>query len=263
MDVLVPCGKCQKCTARRISGWSVRLMEQEKNCTSAAFITLTYSTQHVPISSHGFMTLTKGKQSCLTLFFKKLRKAHGKISNIKYYASGEYGGRTNRPHYHIILFNARSELLQPAWAKGEIHYGTVSDASVGYTLKYISKPKNYAKHSNNDRIPEFSVMSKGLGLTYLSPEMVEWHMNDMENRMYCNVRGTQKKVAMPRYYKDKLYSQLQRQTIAASYMEKIAKQTIEEFHSPDYEQKKHNKKQAILFAYEQQQLLLHNKKDKL
>ena len=25
---------------------------------------------------------------------------------LKYYAVGEYGGQTKRPHYHIVIFNA-------------------------------------------------------------------------------------------------------------------------------------------------------------
>lgn len=35
--------------------------------------------------------------------------------------------------------------------------------------------------------------------------MVEWHKSDLCNRMYINV-GDGKKAAMPRYFKDKIYS---------------------------------------------------------
>lgn len=156
---LIPCGKCSECIARKISAWSVRLTSQERQCNSALFLTLTYSTDHVPISPNGFMTLNKRD---VQLFFKSLRKAQygNKKSDIKYYAAGEYGGRTNRPHWHIILFNARIELLQPAWDKGQIHYGTVTPASIGYSLKYISKPKRFPKHANDDRLRECALMSK-------------------------------------------------------------------------------------------------------
>lgn len=167
----VPCGKCPECRARRISGWSFRLTEQQKVSNSSWFITLTYDTDNVPITKSGFMDLQKRD---LQLFFKRLRKAHEEqlrvlqtgigipISrlSLKYYACGEYGGRTRRPHYHIILFNASIELIQTAWDKGQVHYGQVTGASIGYTLKYISKPSKIPQHRNDDRTKEFSLMSK-------------------------------------------------------------------------------------------------------
>lgn len=159
---IVPCSKCSVCKARRTSAWSFRLMEESKVSESAHFITLTYDTKTVPITQKGFMSLSKRD---IQLFFKRLRKIHGNSGvpgNIKYYVVGEYGGITNRPHYHAILFNAREDLLQTAWANGQIHYGQVNGASIGYSLKYICKPGKVPKHANDDRLPEFALMSKGL-----------------------------------------------------------------------------------------------------
>lgn len=128
---------------------------------SAQFITLTYDTKHVPITKNLFMSLRKRD---VQLFMKRLRFMHGPLKDgqkpIKYYVAGEYGGRTLRPHYHIILFNADLKHIQSAWDLGQVHYGTVTDASVGYTLKYISKPGRIPLHRNDDRVPEFALMSK-------------------------------------------------------------------------------------------------------
>lgn len=157
----VPCGKCVKCKKRRASEWSFRLMQEWKQSTSAYFITLTYDTPHLPRTKANYKTIVKRD---LQLFFKRLRKAQsgtGNSDRIRYYAVGEYGGTTFRPHYHIILFNALQELIQPAWNLGHVHYGQVSEASVGYTLKYISKQGKIPLHKNDDRTPEFSLMSKG------------------------------------------------------------------------------------------------------
>lgn len=159
-------------------------MQQNKIADSALFLTLTYDTQHVPLTPKGYMTLSRTEyetsvlpdgrikkrqiSSHLQQFFKLLRKAqfgNGK-SNIKYYACGEYGGKFNRPHYHIILFNAKIELIQDCWQYGQIHYGmNVNEASVGYTLKYMSKPSRIPMHANDDRVPEYALMSKGLEQT--------------------------------------------------------------------------------------------------
>lgn len=205
-EVDVPCGKCPLCSARRISSWSFRLLQQEKVSTSAHFITLTYDTDTIPITRNGFMGLEKKD---VQLFFKRLRKAHGDDIRIKYFCVGEYGTQRFRPHYHAIIFNARTELIQPAWNKGEVNYGSLTPASVGYCLKYIMKKGRIPMHKNDDRIPEFALMSKGLGLNYVTPEMQAWHLADLEGRMYCNLPDG-KKIAMPRYFKEKIYNEFER-----------------------------------------------------
>lgn len=246
-----PCGKCPECTARRIAAWSFRLTQQEKISTMAHFLTLTYDTNHIPITDNGFMSLNKRDAQ---LFIKRLRKAHTKeemLQNpIRYYLAGEYGGRTKRPHYHIILFNARTELLQPAWNLGAIHYGTVGGASIGYTLKYISKPKTY-RHANDDRTNEFALMSKRLGANYLTPAIVHWHHSDLENRMHMVIPDG-KKISMPRYYKDKLYDEDQRAQIAQHHIKKIGEKILEWETNPDYEHNEYNKQQATIAAFKKQ-----------
>lgn len=193
-------------------------MQEEKRSSSSYFITLTYETTHVPISKAGYMEL---KKSDIQKFIKRLRKAHErtgtKMANrtqpsIKYYCVGEYGGRTLRPHYHAIIFNCNIELMQPAWDMGQIHYGEVTNASVGYTLKYMTKKPRIPQHRNDDRTREFSLMSKGLGENYLTPACKRWHTKDLTNRMYCNLTDG-KKISMPRYYKEKIYAKEQRQAI--------------------------------------------------
>lgn len=189
----------------------------------------------------------------LQLFFKRLRKAHESrrlvrkdnlCTSIKYFAVGEYGGKTKRPHYHAIIFNAELELIQPAWKLGNVHYGDVTGASIGYCLKYMCKPSRIPCHRNDDRLPEFALMSKRLGDNYLTPQMREWHEADMLNRMYVMLVGGQK-VSMPRYYKDKLYTKEQREHIAA-YQQIIIADKLEKamLADPLYFKNEAEKKQA-------------------
>lgn len=238
----VPCGKCPDCKGRRISGWSFRLMQQEKIAMTAYFITLTYDTAIVPITRNGFMSLNKRD---LQLFFKRLRKSQGKdpvgssMPPIRYYAVGEYGTRTKRPHYHIILFNAMLGLIQPAWGKGHVHYGQVSGASIGYCLKYMSKEAKIPMHRNDDRLREFSLMSKGLGESYITPAKIAWHKKDLDNRMYVTTEQG-KKVSMPRYYKQKIYEEHERKKIAFFAVKKAIHKQMEhdrkmkELHGDNY-----------------------------
>lgn len=216
-SVPVCCGKCPACYARRVSGWSFRLMLEEKVSKSAHFITLTYDTSNVPITRNGFMEIRKRD---VQLFFKRLRKSHGVNLEypLKYFVVGEYGGKSFRPHYHAIVFNCRVELIQPAWALGHVHYGTVTGASVGYTLKYMSKKGKIPVHKNDDRQPEFALMSKRLGFKYVTPEMVKWHLEG--RRMYCVVDGN-KKISMPRYFKEKVFTKEERKAFGLEAREKM------------------------------------------
>lgn len=205
-SVAVPCGKCPACCARRISGWSFRLMQECNASVASYFLTLTYDTKHVPITRNGFLSLQKRD---VQLFFKRLRFAHSKeepLPPIKYFAVGEYGTETKRPHYHIILFNAYADLVQPSWDSGHVHFGGVTDMSVGYTLKYMHKGPWRPMHRNDDREGQFSLMSKGLGKSYLNADQLKWHMDQPLDRMYCELLGG-KKIAMPRYYKNKIYGE--------------------------------------------------------
>lgn len=231
----VPCGKCPECLSRRASGWSFRLMQENKHALASHFITLTYDTKTVPISSNGFMSLRK---SDVQLFIKRLRKAHptgNGHSFIKYYLVGEYGGKTLRPHYHLLLFNADITLISPAWNLGAVHYGTVSGASVGYTLKYMCKPRIIPIHRNDDRLREFSLMSKGLGTSYMTPAMIAWHKASLLDRMYCTTED-QKKITMPRYYKNKIYHEHERDRIAFFAKQTIIKKQLETIakYGPNY-----------------------------
>jgi len=230
-----PCGKCPNCLARRASGWSFRLMQEGKTATSAHFLTLTYDDKRVskeglsilPRTANGFATL---KKRDLQLFFKRLRQGQpisDQAKPIKYYAVGEYGSKTMRPHYHIILFNAVLSTIDPAWQNGAIHYGDVTGASIGYTLKYMSKPPRIPVHRNDDRVREFALMSKGLGIGYMSSEMMHWHHADLENRMYVNLLDG-KKASMPRYYKEKIYYPWERKRIAFFAQIKINAETLKQ-----------------------------------
>jgi hypothetical protein len=222
-----PCGKCPACVRRRVSGWAFRLNKQSEQSNSAHFVTLTYNDEHIKKTKNGFETLVKKD---VQDFFKRLRKLTKQ--KISYYAVGEYGDTGERPHYHIILFNANPKIVENAWklndiTLGNVHFGDVGDASVGYTLKYISKEKKIPQFNGDDRQKEFALMSKGLGAGYLTENMVKWHTKgNLENKVYLPLKDG-KKAAMPRYYKDKLYDKGQKFRIGVFMRAESQKQVDE------------------------------------
>lgn len=203
--ITIPCGKCAACLSNRRSDWAVRLEQEFRVSENAHFLTLTYSDEHLCFGAISeFATLVR---SDIQLFMKRLRKRCD--SKLKYYVAGEYGSRTYRPHYHAIIFNLPDnnvELLLKTWQKGNVHVGTVTPASIRYTLKYMLQA-NHSSYSNEVQKP-FSLMSKNLGISYISKRF-EWHRADI-SRSYVQVEGG-KKVRLPRYYRDKLYTKEERE----------------------------------------------------
>lgn len=218
----LPCGRCPPCKKRRIDGWVFRLLQEEKRSSSAHFITLTYEPKFVPISPNGHMTLDK---KAFPLFMKRLRKlvfAHGVrmyaddtlctdlVPTLKYYACGEYGTEKSRPHYHAIVFNVPDdEMFYQAWtvngeALGDVHVGQVSSDSIAYCTGYINKGQGSTPRRNDDRVPEFSLMSKGLGSNYVTDEIKQYHLADL-NRNFLTKDGGDI-ISLPRYYRDRIYN---------------------------------------------------------
>lgn len=197
----VPCGRCPTCIERRTNQMVLRLTEQEKISTNAIFATLTYANEHCPITKNGFATLRK---SDVQKFFKRLRFNTQNI-DIKYYVVGEYGTTTRRPHYHAIIFNATETQITMAWGLGGTHYGKLTTNSIAYTCKYMAKQNVHRKqHGRDDRLPEFSLSSQGLGKNYID-KRGNWHKDDL-NRNYAVIPGNIK-VPLPRYFKEKIYDE--------------------------------------------------------
>jgi hypothetical protein len=66
----------------------------------------------------------------------------------------------------------------------------------------LTKKLKIPLHENDDRLPGFALMS---GKNYRIPAIVDCHNTDINNRMYCNLTDG-KKITMPRYYREKIYT---------------------------------------------------------
>ena len=214
--ITVPCGKCLSCLSRRRDDWSFRLKQEVKICTSAFFITLTYSDENLPRSDCGLPCVSKRD---VQLFMKRLRKSIEPFK-IRYFLVSEYGSKTFRPHYHFILFNLPKsfdvdKIIKDAWQKGNIDVGTVTAASIHYVTKYCL---SYAELPKNFERP-FMLCSRkpALGSNYLTDNMREWHNDDLKN--YIVSDGY--KQCLPRYYRDRLFSKEQREIISEKTLKMV------------------------------------------
>ena len=197
--VHVPCGKCPKCKKLKRDSWSFRLNHLHNKSLQSQFITFTYDPIHLPRTDSYVPTLCKRD---IQLFFKKLRKAQKQIDDtpIKYYLVGEYGTRTNRPHYHALMFGVNPNInINRVWGKGFTLSLPIKQGGIQYVLKYITKQPNKV----NDALPEFSLSSKGIGEDYLTANIMQYH-KQIQNSYLILENGV--KMPIPKYYKEKLYS---------------------------------------------------------
>lgn len=199
---IVPCGKCAFCLVNKRSSWQFRIYhEMRTQRMPGYFLTLTYSEKYVKRVANGRLSL---RFRDVQLFLKKLRKRKYKA---KYICVGEYGPQTLRPHYHMILWSdVPVDVLQELWFMGKIHYGTITMASAMYCLKYIIQPKQKKEKGIEKTRAQFS---KGIGLRYFDNGVYEWHTQSYDEPIFFSYIGEQK-VALPKYYKDKLFTRYQK-----------------------------------------------------
>lgn len=206
MTNIVPCGKCPECLRKRANSWAFRIYQELKHVESAKFITLTY--ENTPMTRNGLETLRKKD---IQTFMKRIRK--GTLNRLKYYVCGEYGTETERPHYHILLLNIPylwtldPKYIENYWQHGRIHIGEANIRTIHYTLKYMMKGTFRPTHELDDREPVFSLMSKGLGIKYLTEEMKAFLKSHLDG--YITLNGGIKQ-AMPRYLKEKGFTHLEK-----------------------------------------------------
>lgn len=167
----VPCGKCTGCYSDRSLMWALRIHHEasfhERNC----FVTLTYKDPPPE----------KIEKKHLQDFFKRARHKY----SFRYFACGEYGERTRRPHYHAIFFGEdfRDEsfdineklysnpTLERCWSHGMVSIGSLTMASTCYVAGYVNK-----KIADEDT---FNLMSRGGKSRGIGHDWIDAHWDDL------------------------------------------------------------------------------------
>lgn len=223
--VFLPCGQCIGCRLSRSRDWAMRCVHEASLHPANCYLTLTYDDAHVPWSSvTGEQTLVKKH---LQDFLKRLRfHLDKKNVKVRFFACGEYGELTHRPHYHLILFGYDFEdkffyklskdgqpyyispMLNEIWSHGDCVVAGVTFESCAYVSRYVTKKitGDAAEEVYEGIQPEFVNMSRrpGIGSSWFEKYSTDVYPYD-EVIIHGN-NGT-RRMHPPRYY-DKLYEQM-------------------------------------------------------
>lgn len=231
-EIALPCGWCVGCRLDNARMWSLRMMHELRYSTNCHFITLTYADKYLP--DHADL-----KYEHLRDFFKRARHLfQGELSPtsrrptrhvvtpsspaFRYFACGEYGDKTMRPHYHFCAYDFKipdlrffkqtktgpyfiSQALADCWQHGHVITCPLDWASAQYVSGYVTKKMNVHEGvrlispANEDEEAEYytiqrAFQSKGLGLRWYQEHQKEvW---DLDACLYSNKYLTK----VPRYY---------------------------------------------------------------
>ncbi len=173
--VPVGCGQCLCCRIHRRRLWTTRIILESYTHDQCCFVTLTYAEHSLP---------ENGTVAPLDLqnFLKRLRRKL-EPRKLRFFAVGEYGDETWRPHYHLALFGLSSldrSAIEQSWSLkgvpiGFIQIGELNPDSAqylaGYTVKKLTRPDDPIRPDPRfpggrlkGRHPEFARMSNRPGI---------------------------------------------------------------------------------------------------
>lgn len=179
------CGQCVPCRIKVRRTWANRIQLEAGEHSSNCFLTLTYCEDALPRTTSGLSTLNADDHKN---FLKRLRTSIAPIK-LRFFAVGEYGDESWRPHLHYALFGAgecarggtvRSRgrpmadrccefcrLVSAKWGYGDVDVGILDQGRAQYLAKYVTKKMTRGDDPRlQDRYQEFSRKSLKPGLGF-------------------------------------------------------------------------------------------------
>ena len=220
------CGKCMECKKQKSREWQVRLQEEIRHSKNGKFVTLTFSNESIKelsknIELKGYDLDNEIATLATRRFLERWRKKYKK--SVKHWLVTELGGNgTENIHMHgIIWTNESAETINKIWKYGytwigdKNNGGYVSEKTVNYITKYVTKTD--IKHSEyNSKI----LCSPGIGKNYIEREDSKLNKYKSENTKETYTTRTGVKLALPIYYRNKIYNEEEREKL---WIEKLDK----------------------------------------
>ncbi|WVR22114.1 MAG: replication initiation protein [Malazfec virus 2] len=225
--VKTECGECIECLQRKANDWKVRMYEECKVRPNGRFVTLTFSNESIKELCEkkatkywdglGHLTgydVDNGIASrAVYLWLERCRKKLKR--QPRHWLVTELGHEgTENIHLHGIVWDDDYETVRGEWKYGIIWDGYenkesyVNEATVNYIIGYVNKRDELHKHYK----PKVYA-SKGIGAAYIEGvnKFKHSYRGNRTQDWYTTKEGY--KIAMPKYYRRKLYSDEEREDL--------------------------------------------------
>lgn len=241
--VPVGCQKCMECRKQKARNWQVRLLEDVRHHKNGKFVTFTFSNESIKdlveeirirrskadsemtteeIIKEGYELDNRVATLAMRRFLERWRKKYKK--SLRHWMITELGHNgTENVHMHGIVWTDESlEEVEKQWKYGFIWKGKdegrenyVNEKTVNYLTKYVNKQDNDHKEYESKVLT-----SPGIGLEYISryDSKANRYVDGETNETYQTRTGH--KIAMPIYWRNKIYSEEEREKL---WIEKLDK----------------------------------------
>lgn len=252
LHVPIGCGDCMECRKQKARAWQIRLLEDIRHNRNGKFIALTFSNESITKLAEETRQVTKKifrKQITMkngqtrkyyryetvdtnnklqgyaldnaiaTLamrrFNERYRKKFGKA--LRHWTVTELGHNgTENIHLHgIVWTTATYQELRELWQYGfiwprphEEKKAYVGESSINYVIKYVHKRDDKHRHYNS-----IILASAGIGGGYTQTEEAKRNkFNEADTKETYRTR-TGHQIAMPVYWRNKIYSDQEREAL--------------------------------------------------
>lgn len=223
--VEVKCGKCIECVKQETNKWRVRMMEDIRHNKNGIFVTMTFSNEEITKlykevkGITGYEKDNKVAKIAVRRFRERWRKEKGK--SIRHWLVTELGQKnTEHLHIHGILWtNEKKEDIAKHWKYGKVDIGEkANEETINYTVKYLHK-----KDSKHKEYKSIILTSPGIGAKYIERYDSKLNKYNGEKTKETYTTRTGHNIALPAYWKNKLYSEEEKERLWIQKLDKAEK----------------------------------------
>lgn len=236
--VPIGCQECIECRKQKARSWQVRLLEDIKQHRNGKFVTFTFSDESIAELCEHYITKKTNKgikyeiqikelsgyekdnaiaTKAMRLFNERWRKTYGKA--IRHWMVTELGHNgTKNIHIHgIVWTNESLNNVEAHWKYGFVWKGKtmqgriinyVNERTVTYIVKYVNKI------DEENRLYKSKILtSPGIGANYIGKH--DWKKNKFNGKQTIETyrTSTGHKIAMPIYWRNKTWSEEEREQL--------------------------------------------------
>lgn len=231
--VPIGCQNCMECKKKKAREWNLRLQEDIKHNKDAKFITLTlsnwnykvlrrYTQIHKIKTNDEYLIDNQIATIAIRRFLERWRKKYKK--SLRHWAITELGHNgTENIHIHALVWTTNLEKIAPIWKYGHVWVGKqekgrtiqyVNTKTINYITKYVTKVD--FKHRGYKPI---ILTSPGIGRGYEKSYNGKIQIGNTSNQpTYKTTTGH--KCSMPIYWRNKLFTEKEREQLWINILNK-------------------------------------------